>query len=323
MKKPNIPTATAEEKTLAIRAIAKMMGDINATIITNGIKNDPREKLIELGYEPVESSSFYTNRYKKNGLIFCVEHYNSNYTYGMGWGFYYGVEKYCHLNQINEHIDEVIARGFKSDYTRSAETTALLEFIKEKVAETKRLVDNNRSGLLGGILRSRGYFVSYDGYSVCNFSKDGIIYSAHCDRGWTLNDSYEVYLANGKMSSGFSLYGGKRTDGNNLFEVIVGNITKLGRRETEKDLLPTYKKFKVRTYESKYLETIATFDNFEEAKKFAYDTAVEKAKSITDYCRQWAITNPKDRGEDYDMLACFVWYSYNGSTRHLVFVQGE
>lgn len=323
MKKPNIPTATAEERSNAIRAIAKLMGDINATIITNGIKNDPKEKLVEMGYEPVPCSSYGSNRYKKDGLTFCVEFYNSNYTYAMGWGFYYGVEKYCHLNQINEHIDEVIARGFKPNYTRSTETTALLEDIKAKVAETKRLVDNNRCGLLGGILRSRGYFISYDGYSVCNFSKDGIIYSAHCDRGWTLDDSYEVYLANGKMSSTFSLYGGKRTDGNNLFEVIVGNITKLGRRETEKDLLPTYKKFKVRTYESKYLETIATFDDFEEAKKFAYDTAVEKAKSITDHCRQWAITNPKDRGDDYDMLACFVWYSYNGSTRHLVFVQGE
>ena len=107
MKKPNIPTATAEERSNAIRAIAKLMGDINATIITNGIKNDPREKLIEMGYEPVESSSFYATRYKKNGLTFCVEFYNSNYTYAMGWGFYYGVNKYCHLSQINEHIDEV------------------------------------------------------------------------------------------------------------------------------------------------------------------------------------------------------------------------
>lgn len=323
MKKPNIPTANAETRENAIRAIAMMIGEVNTAIKLGRSRTNPSDKLVEMGFEPVNSSIFYGDTYKKNGLTFSTHYYSGSCVYDLSWGFYYGVNKWCHFSDLEKNIDEIIARGFKTDYVRSAETTALLETIKEKVAETKKLVDGKGLGEIGGMLRNRGYFVSYDGFSVCNFSKDGIIYSAHCDGRWLLTDSYEVYLANGKMSSSFSLYGGKSTDGDKFFEVVVGHITKLGRRETEQDLLPSYKKFRVRTYASKYLETIATFTDFEEAKKFAYDTAVEKANNVSRDLRMYANTNPRDCGEDYDMLACFVWYKYDRGSEHLVFVQGE
>ena len=51
--------------------------------------------------------------------------------------------------------------------------------------------------------------------------------------------------------------------------------------------------------------------------------AVEKAKSVARDLQRYARTNPRDEGEDYDMLACYCWYSYDGARNHLVFVQGE
>ena len=159
-------------------------------------------------------------------------------------------------------------------------------------------------------------------FSVCNFSKGSVVYSAHCDGKWSLTDNYSLYLADGVRSAEFTLYNNNRTNFN-LAEVVLGGKTDFGRRLTEKDLLPTYKKFRVRTYENKYLDTAKWFDNFEDAKKYAYDLAVEKAKSVSGSNRNYAITNPRDEGEDYDMLACYCWYSYRGARHHLVFVQGE
>ena len=236
-------------------------------------------------------------------------------------GMYLG-DSYCHIANIEQKIDEIIARGFKTDYVRPIETELAVEKIKKEIEETRKLVDGRGLGEMGGFLRSRGYFVSYDGFSVCNFSKGSVVYSAHCEGKWKLSDKYSLYLADGILSADFALSNDNRVT-LNLAEVILGGKTDFGRRQTEKDLLPTYKKFRVRTYENKYLDTAKWFDNFEDAKKFAYDLAVEKAKSVEGSNRCYAITNPRDEGEDYDMLACYCWYSYNGARNHLVFVQGE
>lgn len=316
IKRPTYKTADAETRTNAMREIALMLGEINNAIILNGNRNCPYEVIESMGYKR------NGNVFEKKGIRFCVNMYNSNYEWYVSWGFYFGVDSYCHITNIEQKIDEVIARGFKTDYVRPVKTELVIEKIKKEIEETRKLVNGRGLGEIGGFLRNRGYFVSYDGFSVCNFSKGSIIYSAHCDGKWSLTDNYSLYLADGVLSAEFTLYNNNRTNFN-LAEVVLGGKTDFGRRLTEKDLLPTYKKFRVRTYESKYLDTAKWFDNFEDAKKYAYDLAVEKAKSVEGSNRCYAITNPRDEGEDYDMLACYCWYSYHGARHHLVFVQGE
>ena len=316
IKRPTYKTADAETRTNAMREIALMLGEINNAIILNGKRNCPYDVIESMGYKR------NGNVFEKKGIRFCVNMYDSNYEWYVSWGFYFGVDSYCHITSIEQKIDEVIARGFKTDYVRPVKTELVIEKIKKEIEETKKLVNGRGLGEMGGFLRNRGYFVSYDGFSVCNFSKGSIIYSAHCDGKWSLTDNYSLYLADGVRSAEFTLYNNNRTNFN-LAEVVLGGKTDFGRRLTEKDLLPTYKKFRVRTYESKYLDTAKWFDNFEDAKKYAYDLAVEKAKSVEGSNRCYAITNPRDEGEDYDMLACYCWYSYHGARHHLVFVQGE
>lgn len=316
IKRPTYKTADAETRTNAMREIALMLGEINNAIILNGNRNCPYEVIESMGYKR------NGNVFEKKGIRFCVNMYNSNYEWYVSWGFYFGVDSYCHITNIEQKIDEVIARGFKTDYVRPVKAELVIEKIKKEIEETRKLVNGRGLGEIGGFLRNRGYFVSYDGFSVCNFSKGSIIYSAHCDGKWSLTDNYSLYLADGVLSAEFTLYNNNRTNFN-LAEVVLGGKTDFGRRLTEKDLLPTYKKFRVRTYESKYLDTAKWFDNFEDAKKYAYDLAVEKAKSVEGSNRCYAITNPRDEGEDYDMLACYCWYSYHGARHHLVFVQGE
>lgn len=316
IKRPTYKTADAETRTNAMREIALMLGEINNAIILNGNRNCPYEVIESMGYKR------NGNVFEKKGIRFSINKYSSSYEWYVSWGFYFGVDSYCHITNIEQKIDEVIARGFKTDYVRPVGTELVIEKIKKEIEETKKLVNGRGLGEMGGFLRSRGYFVSYDGFSVCNFSKGSIIYSAHCDGKWSLTDNYSLYLADGVRSAEFTLYNNNRTNFN-LAEVVLGGKTDFGRRLTEKDLLPTYKKFRVRTYESKYLDTAKWFDNFEDAKKYAYDLAVEKAKSVEGSNRCYAITNPKDEGEDYDMLACYCWYSYHGARHHLVFVQGE
>lgn len=316
IKRPTYKTADAETRTNAMREIALMLGEINNAIILNGNRNCPYEVIESMGYKR------NGNVFEKKGIRFSINKYSSSYEWYVSWGFYFGVDSYCHITNIENKIDEVIARGFKTDYVRPIETELAIEKIKKEIEETRNLVDGRGVGEIGGFLRSRGYFVSYNGFSVCNFSKGSIVYSAHCDGKWKLSDKYSLYLADGILSAEFALSSNNKIN-LNLAEVILGGKTDFGRRQTEKDLLPTYKKFRVRTYESKYLDTAKWFDNFEDAKKFAYDLAVEKAKSVEGSNRCYAITNPRDEGEDYDMLACYCWYSYNGARNHLVFVQGE
>ena len=106
-----------------------------------------------------------------------------------------------------------------------------------------------------------------------------------------------------------------------LWGIITGYDASAAERMVDNSTEPLVIKDAVATIME--LNSAKWFDNFEDAKKFAYDLAVEKAKSVEGSNRCYAITNPRDRGEDYDMLACYCWYSYRGSANHLVFVQGE
>ena len=76
---------------------------------------------------------------RKRVFVSPIGQYNSNYEWYVSWGFYFGVDSYCHLTDIEKRIDEVIARGFKTDYVRPVETEVLIENIKKEIEETRKL----------------------------------------------------------------------------------------------------------------------------------------------------------------------------------------
>lgn len=302
----------------AIRKIEKMKGEIEISLLVNNGSINEKE-LNDMGYE-VAKGSFFDKQIIKDGLKFPV-HYLSDSRYHLSNGFYFGkTNTFCGFNYIPNFIGQIIAQGFNPDYVRNKEMQDLATSIVGKIEETKRIVTNGNSYLLGNRVRYKGYFVSYDGYSICNFSKDGVAYSAECvgNGKWKLRDTYQVYVTDGVLSPIFSM-----TDISDSPEWVLGNITKLGRRLTEMDLLSGYTRFRVRTYSDKTLATIKWFDDFESARKYAYDYAVKLAKEVEPRYQRWAHNPPIDWSKRNDYLACYVWYMYNEDYPHLVFVQGE
>lgn len=306
-------------------SIAKMIGEVRMALLTTGNKSIPEKELSELGYEVIRDGYWRTYAYK-NGIGVGIDFYNSNYTYNVNHGVFYGnedVKKYCHFAGIDEQIDDILACGFVPDYTRSQQMQAFADEIKSRIEETDRFVTTRGLGEIGAFLRSRGYLISYDGSSWCTFSKDGVLYNASCDnKKWKLTDRFQLFVNDDVLSAEFSIWDTSRIDGLRYLELYIGTTSSLGKELTEMDKLHTYSKFRVRTYNGDELATAEWFDDFEKAKKFAYELACEKARNVRPYNREWAITNPRDRGKEFDMLACFIWYEYRHS-RCLVFVQGE
>lgn len=305
-------------------SLAKMIGEVRMALLAAGNKSLPVKELAEIGYKVVRDGYWRAYAYK-NGIGVGIDFYSSNYTYNVNHGIFYGnedVKKYCHFARIDEQIDDILACGFVPDYTRSLQMQMFADGIKSKIEETDRFVTTRGLGEIGAFLRSRGYSVSYDGFSWCTFNKDGILYNASYDKGWKLTDRFKLYVGDDIMSAEFSIRDKDKTDGLRYIELYVGTTSSLGRELTEMDKLHTYSKFRVRTYNGDELATAKWFDDFEEAKKFAYELACEKARNVRPYNRQWTVTDPKDRGTEFDLLACFIWYEYRNS-KCLVFVQGE
>lgn len=303
-------------------AIAKLIGDVRLQLLKNEKKVIPVEQLQKMGY-CLENGMFQNKYAIKDGIKVCIEYHNSNGTYDAAYGFYYGLDhRYCHFASIDEKIDDILACGFSSVYIRSQEMQSFIDTLKSKIDETRSLIANRGIGPIGGTLQSKGYLVTYNGSSWCTFSKDGIQYNASCTRRWELTDRITLYVDDDVLSADFSVEESSKINGLKYLELFVGDQMTLGRELTEMDKLPRYKKFRVRTSDGEYLDTVKWFEDFEEAKKYAYDLAVEKAKNVKPYCREWANTDPKDRGKQYDLLACYVWYECN-HRHYLVFVQGE
>lgn len=305
-------------------SLAKMIGEVRMALLAAGNKSLPVKELAEIGYKVVRDGYWRTYAYK-NGIGVGIDFYSSSYTYNVNHGVFYGnedVKKYRHFARIDEQIDDILACGFVPDYTRSLQMQMFADGIKSRIEETDRFVTTRGLGEIGAFLRSRGYSVSYDGFSWCTFSKDGILYNASYDKGWKLTDRFKLYVGDDILSAEFSIRDKDRTDGLRYIELYVGTTSSLGRELTEMDKLHTYSRFRVRTYNGDELATAKWFDDFEEAKKFAYELACEKARNVRPYNRQWTVTDPKDRGAEFDLLACFIWYEYRNS-RCLVFVQGE
>lgn len=302
--------------TNAIRKIHKMMGEIEVSLLINRCIN--KDELSEMGYS-VTKLRYDEFEISKDGLAFPV--WTKEGKYYTSGGFYFGREHtFCMMCYLPKFIGDIVAQGFNPSYERSRELQVLSDLIVNRINETIRIVADTREWTLGGTLRSRGYFVDYDGSSVCNFVKDGIVYSAYATgyRQWKVSDAFNIYVADGVPSKKCSL-----SNIENFIEGIMGNVTKLGRRMTEKDLLSEYKRFRVRTYWDKTLKTIKWFDDFESARKYAYDYAVELAKKVEPRYRQWAYNPPLDWSERNDYLALYIWYMYDNGSPHAVFVQGE
>ena len=307
-------------------SIAKTIGDVRRTLYITGMKTIPKAELTAHGYivsYETGRNGYGRNIAMKDGIKVPICFYGGSCTYDADYGFYFGEEQYCSFTDIDSRFDELTAAGIVATYQRPQQMQDFIDSIREKIEETAGMVRGRGLGEIGGFMRSKGYFVSYDGSGWCTFSKDGIRYDASSDiNGWRLKDRIRLYIIDDILTTDFAYNTDARLDGLSYLELFIGGETVLGREMTEMDRLHKYTKFRVRTYSNRYLDTVEWFNDFEEAKQHAYDLAVEKAKSVNPRYREWAITKPKDRGKEFDMLACFVWYECNNS-KHLVFVQGE
>jgi len=295
-----------------------------------GIEKTAREHgfAIRYGQHPWgarDTSLIYLDR---DGVTISAHYYSSG-CWSIDCAFTYK-NKYYRVFDIDKRIDELIADGFTApaDFKRSEETIANIERIKNLIAEAKRLVDGRRCGELGDMLRSNGYFVEYDGSSCCTFSKDCLNFNAHYNydkREWEV-EWCNAFLSNGELTRFRISVGRSSGDGylkvDESYEGIFGD-SKIGHRLTEKDRVSEYKSFRVRSYGSRELTTLKLFKSFDDANKYAYETAKAYAEGVTDDRRRYAHRIPIDISDKYDYLAAYLWYRYDEGSSHFVFVQGE
>ena len=289
----------------------------------------PSKFLAPNGYE-VKDSGFGGWYATKNGLTFYCGRYSSTYVLHIEYGFWVGRREdghYFRIFDVDKNIESILSAGYvlpQDHYVRSADVEECIKTIKAMAKQAKDDLGGGY-GERGDRLYGRGYKVGYDGGSVCDFSKDFIHFHAHNDypQGWRLDDKYNVYVADDVLSEDFSIDGDRYLNLERDFEAIFGDVPTFGRPLTEKDRIGEYKSFRVRSYVPRELETLKWFDNFEDAKAFAYKTAKEYAESVKDDRSRYAYTNPIDISDRYDYLAAYMWYKYNRGSEHFVFVQGE
>lgn len=297
---------------------------------------DPADALCKEGFR-IRHDPF--NHYaSKDGLRFRYGRYPSVWTYHIDFYVYIdsmpledGRSKGFHIHDLDEHIGEITASGYVREYVRPKETEDVIATVKTKAEEYKSLIDGRRGGELGAMLRARGCKVHYDGFSVCNFSSDFLAFSCHNDGHWRVEDyGYTVIHTDGSHSMRFNIAGdGQHLELERDFEAIFGPWKGYGRFFSEAELFRmgrlTFKRFRVRTYGDKTLDTLKYFDDYEQARHFAYDEAKRRAESVTDDRRRFAFTNPKDITDEHnDLLAVYLYYQGGPQApKYFVFVQGE
>ena len=310
-----------EKNTDIINDYYSKVEERNAFLKANGIKVDVTE--------------FYGRRYiyTYKGLSFQYFYYGSSYH--LGHSFSYADKNYS-MHNIWDKYDELIADGYvpQEEYVRSEKAEGQIRAIKDTYNRIKDVVDRIGGwGEIGGRMRSEGCQVHYDGGSVCEFSKDFVKFSAHTNdypqRGWHVEDYLSVYFEDGSVSEKFYI----KDNGQGLFidrdfELIFGaEISGFGRYYTDRELFELgkvkYDYYRVRSYVPKELSTLKTFDNFEDAKAYAYKMAKEYAESVNDNRKRYAYTNPMDYADIMDTLVAYVWYRYDRGSEHIIFVQGE
>jgi hypothetical protein len=274
------------------------------------------QNFIDKGYE-YKNGRMCSFSVKKHKLEFMVHYYSGSCCYSLSDGVYYmGI--FYNTSILDKLADILIMSEWECNYERDTFADNLIDYISKEINHTKTYVNGRGLGEIGDSLRRYGYYIHYDGFSVCNFSKNGIIYSATCfNSRWEVKDNYSVYLPNDKHSIKFKL-----ADLNNRFERIFGDIRVLGKRTTEKEKIGNYKKFAVRTYGSRTLDTIAVFDDFNDADKFAREESIKRAKSTPNDLKRFSYSNPLDVSDKYDLLSGYLYYKC-GSSEFLVFVVGR
>lgn len=302
-------------KTNIIRYINYLENEVE-TIVKNSTYENMEENFVVNGYE-YKYGRMSTFSVKKHKLEFMVYYYSGSSLYEVGSGVYYmGV--YYNNNIYDKLADILIMSEWECNYERDTFADSLIDYIKKEVNHAKNYVNGRGLGEIGDSLRRHGYYIHYDGFSVCNFSKNGLFFTATCfEKQWKLKDDYKAYLPNDKMTKEFSLA--------NLdikFERYFGSIRTLGKRKTEKERIREYSKFAVRTYGSRTLDTIAVFDNFNDADKFAKEESIKRAKSTPNDLKSFSYSNPLDVSDKYDLLSGYLYYKC-GNSEFLVFVVGR
>ena len=325
------------DKTIISRHLKKQWGDFANLVEKNKDKvrtGECRTFLEEAGYTTLKDGTMgmYADR---DGVRFYCSRYASEYKLHVQYGFHVGNNgpengKYIHIFGLDNNIDTVIAAGYvlpEEHYVRGADVDACIERIKKEIDCVKPLIHG--FDLLGDHLYANGCLVGYDGSSICDFSKGFIHYHTHNDfpGGWHLDDTFQAYVGDDVLSRTFSLNDHPfQNMGFKLerdFEAIFGDVPTFGRQLTEKDKVGRYNRFRVRSYASKELKTLARFDTFEEARSYAFDKAKSLAESITDDRRRFTHRTPVDVSGRHDYLAAYVWYNAGRGRECMVFVQGE
>lgn len=207
------------------------------------------------------------------------------------------------------------------DYDRGVDFQALIDDIKAKARKVSDWVRyGSNSGLLGVNLRSHGCFVAYNGYGCCDFEYGGVWFHAMSDGGgrrWELTDRIEVIREDGTMSEDFRL-----SRINEVAEAFLWGMTRTGKRMTEKDKIKGYKDFYVCSDGPRETEYVGHFSSFEEANKYAFEYAKEKAGSLPRDLQKYSYRSPRDISDEIDECGAWLWYSYDGM-RYYIYVKGE
>lgn len=298
-----------EEIVSKIRGINAIMGELNN--IGYSYKNSD---YTSRGFR-VESSEYRKCKVSKYGLTFSIYGYDNSFS--LGQTIEYDGKSYNVPQRLGE-LAEATGSNLPH-YERSEELKNVISFINEEISELEPLV-KRQSWIycIGDTLRNRGCFVEYNGSSVCNFERNGIIYTAtNYDRQWKLNDYIQVYHPNGTYTNRFNR---KRID--EIAELHLIGIDNIGKRPTEKSNINKYKQFRVRTFDNKYLDTLKYFDNFDDANAYAKEVAKQKAENVARDLQMYAYKEPKDVSDEMDLLAGYMWYNYQNSKK-IVYVMGE
>lgn len=302
-------------KTNIIRYINYLTNEVE-NITNNSTYEDMVQNFVDKGYE-YKSGRMCSFSVKKHKLEFMVYYHSGSCCYSIADGVYYmGI--FYNTSILDKLADILIMSEWECDYERDTFADNLIDYISKEIHHAKNYVNGRGLGEIGDSLRRHGYYIHYDGFSVCNFSKNGILFSATCfNSRWEVKDYYKAYLPNNKLTKEFKL-----ADLNNRFERFFGDIRVLGKRTTEKEKIGNYKKFAVRTYGSRTLDTIAVFDNFNDADKFAKEESIKRAESTPNDLKRFSYSNPLDVSDKYDLLSGYLYYKC-GSSEFLVFVVGR
>lgn len=205
------------------------------------------------------------------------------------------------------------------DYERSADFQALIDGIKAKAGQVSKWVDfGSFNGLLGGLLRGKGCFVAYDGFSVCEFEYGGLYFCAMKKDGrWGLTKQITAIREDGTNTESFDI-----TSIDEMAEAFLWGMTRTGKRITEKDRIKDYKKFFVYAESNKRSELVGSFDNFEDADKYALETAKMRAEGVTGDLSRYSFRKPIDVSDKMDACSAYMWYRYD-TAEYFIRVCGE